>query len=173
MAEDKIRLIRARNAQRTNFKRQGLSRKRKLEHTWRRPRGLQSKQRRGYRAKGAHPQPGYGSPKVVRGMHPSGYEDILVFRLSDLDELKSETQAVRIASTVGNRKRAQIQAKAEELGFRILNHKDTPTSSEKRAPKAEPEPVEEEEEVAEEAESAEEETVEETVTSDEEVKNDE
>ena len=169
MADDKIRLIRARNAQRTTFKRQGLSRKKKLEATWRRPRGLQSKQRKCFRAKGAHPQPGYGSPKAVRGMHPSGYEDILVFNPADLEKLDSETQAVRIASTVGNRKRAEIQAKAEELGFRVLNQKETPTPSEKREAKAREEP--EEEEVAEEAEPVEEEAAEETEA--EEVKKDE
>ncbi|MBN1432262.1 MAG: 50S ribosomal protein L32e, partial [Methanomicrobiaceae archaeon] len=150
MADDKIRLIRARNAQRTSFKRQGLSRKKKLEDTWRRPRGLQSKQRKGYRAKGAHPQPGYGSPRVVRGMHPSGYEDILVFNTADLENLDSETQAVRISATVGNRKRADIQAKAEELGLRVLNLKDTSAPSEKKeavveeTTEAEEEPVEEE-----------------------------
>ena len=185
MADDKIRLIRARNAQRTTFKRQGLSRKKKLEDTWRRPRGLQSKQRKGYRAKGAHPQPGYGSPKAVRGMHPSGYDDILVFNVSDLEKLNSGVHAVRIAATVGNRKRADIQAKAEELGFRILNQKETPTPSEKRVARSRSEPVEEEEvveeaadteeeEVAEEAESVEEEAAAATEASaEEEVKSDE
>lgn len=163
MADDKIRLIRARNAQRTTFKRQGLSRKKKLEDTWRRPRGLQSKQRKCYRAKGAHPQPGYGSPKAVRGMHPSGYEDVLVFNVADLENLDCETQAIRIASTVGNRKRAEIQSKAEELGFRVLNLKETPSPSEKRAA-AKAEEETEEEEVAEEED---EEEVEEEVADDE------
>jgi large subunit ribosomal protein L32e len=177
MADDKKRLIRARNAQRGSFKRQGLSRKKKLEDTWRRPRGLQSKQRKGFRAKGAHPQPGYGSPKAVRGMHPSGFEDVLVFNIADMENLNPEIQAVRIASTVGNRKRTEIQAKAEELGFRILNLKEVPSPSEKKEAKvkkeAEEETVEEteteEEEVAEETEPEEEEVVEETETEGEEV----
>lgn len=161
MADDKMRLIRARNAQRGSFKRQGLSRKKRLEDTWRRPRGLQSKQRKCFRAKGAHPQPGYGSPKAVRGMHPSGFEDVLVFNLADLENLNSKTQAIRIAATVGNRKREEIQAKAEELGFRVLNQKEVISPSERRAAKAAEEP--EEEEVEEEAESEEEEeAVEET-----------
>jgi len=177
MADDKKRLIRARNAQRGSFKRQGLSRKKKLEDTWRRPRGLQSKQRKGFRAKGAHPQPGYGSPKAVRGMHPSGFEDVLVFNIADMENLNPEIQAVRIASTVGNRKRAEIQAKAEELGFRILNLKEVPSPSEKKEAKAKKEAEEEtveeteteEEEVAEETEPEEEEVVEETETEGEEV----
>ena len=77
MADDKIRLIRARNAQRGSFKRQGLSRKLRLEDTWRRPRGIQSKQRKDYRAKGRHPQSGFGSPKAVRYFHPSGFEEVI------------------------------------------------------------------------------------------------
>ena len=177
MAEDKIRLIRARNAQRGSFKRQGLSRKKKLEDTWRRPRGLQSKQRKGYRAKGAHPQPGYGSPKAVRGMHPSGFEDVLVYNLADLENLNPEIQAIRIASTVGNKKREEIQKKAEELGFRVLNQKEVIKPSEKKAAKAEEkseEEVSEEEEATEETEPEEEEVAEEAETAEEEeVKSDE
>ncbi|WOF15501.1 50S ribosomal protein L32e [Methanoplanus sp. FWC-SCC4] len=124
MVDDKIRLIRARNAQRATFKRQGLSRKKKLEDTWRRPRGLQSKQRKQYRAKGRHPRSGFGSPKAVRGMHPSGYEEVLVFNIADLEGLNSEIQAIRIAAAVGNKKRASIQEKAAELTLKVINPKD-------------------------------------------------
>lgn len=119
MADEKIRLIRARNSQRATFKRQGLSRKKKLEDTWRRPRGLQSKQRRQYKAKGRHPQPGFGSPKAVRFMHPSGYEDVLVHNPADIEGLNPEVQALRIAGTVGNKKRAAIQEKLKALDLRF------------------------------------------------------
>ncbi|MBP2133154.1 large subunit ribosomal protein L32e [Methanomicrobium sp. W14] len=144
MADDKTRLIRARNAQRGTFKRQGLSRKKRLEDTWRRPRGLQSKQRKQYRAKGSHPRPGFGSPKAVRGMHPSGFEEVIVFNVTDLEGLNTEVQAIRISSTVGGRKRAAIQEKADEINVKILNRKDT----QKPVKEAEAEETEKEEEVA-------------------------
>ncbi len=121
MADDKIRLIRARNAQRGSFKRQGLSRKLRLEDTWRRPRGIQSKQRKDYRAKGRHPQSGFGSPKAVRYFHPSGFEEVMVCNVADLEGINAETQAVRISAKVGGNKRAAIQAKAESLKIKVLN----------------------------------------------------
>lgn len=121
MADDKIRLIRARNAQRGSFKRQGLSRKLRLEDTWRRPRGIQSKQRKDYRAKGRHPQSGFGSPKAVRYFHPSGFEEVMVCNVADLEGINAQTQAVRISAKVGGNKRAAIQAKAESLKIKVLN----------------------------------------------------
>lgn len=141
MADDKIRLIKARNAQRGTFKRQGLSRKKKLDDVWRRPRGLQSKQRRQKKCKGIHPRPGYGSPRAVRGLHPSGYEEVLVFNVKDLEGLNAETQAIRISATVGGRKRLDVHAKADEMGLKLLNRRVVAVPS---APTEEPETEEEE-----------------------------
>ncbi|HDQ07240.1 MAG TPA: 50S ribosomal protein L32e [Methanoculleus sp.] len=124
MVDEKTRLIRARNAKRATFTRQNLHQKKKLEDTWRRPRGLQSKQRRQYRAKGRQPTPGYGSPLAVRGFHPSGYEEVLVNRVEDLEGLDADAQAIRIGGTVGNKKREAIQIKALEYGLKVLNLKD-------------------------------------------------
>ena len=140
MVDEKTRLIRARNAKRATFTRQNLHQKKKLEDTWRRPRGLQSKQRKQYRAKGPHPTPGYGSPLAVRGFHPSGYEEILVSRVEDLEGLDAEGQAIRIRGTVGNKKREAIQVKALEYGLKVLNPKDASLKT------TEEEPVEAEEE---------------------------
>jgi large subunit ribosomal protein L32e len=119
------RLIRVRAAKRARFRRSGFGTKKQLSDSWRRPRGLQSKQRMQKKAKGAHPTPGFGSPVAVRGLHPSGYEDILVHNLMELEGLDAETQAVRIAGAVGMKKREQMQGRATELGLRVLNPKDT------------------------------------------------
>lgn len=125
MVDEKIRLIRVRS-QKTGctFQRQCLHSKKKLKDAWRRPRGLTSKQRKQYKAKGAHPQAGYGSPVAVRGMHPSGYFEVLVNTPAELEGLNPEEQAVRIASGVGKRKRIEIQQKALEAGLKVLNAKD-------------------------------------------------
>ncbi len=87
MADEKMRLIRARNGKRATFKRQCLHQKKKLDDVWRRPpRGLQSKQRMQKRAKGRLPRPGFGGPAAVRGFHPpSGYEEVLVFAPAELE----------------------------------------------------------------------------------------
>lgn len=118
------RLIRVRAAKRASFKRGGYGTKKQLSDSWRRPRGLQSKQRLQKKAKGAHPTPGFGSPVAVRGLHPSGYEDILVHNPRELEGLDAATQAVRIAGAVGMKKREQMQIRAGELGLRVLNPKD-------------------------------------------------
>lgn len=137
--DERRRLIRVRTRHnKPAFKRRGLHRKVKLADVWRRPRGLQSKQRRQFRAKGALPRPGYGSPAAVRGMHPSGYEEVRVFSPADLAGLNPEFQAVRIGGSVGNRKRGEIQTRALELGLKVLNAKDLT--------RAAPEPAEVEEE---------------------------
>jgi large subunit ribosomal protein L32e len=64
---------------------------------------------------------GYSSPRAVRGLHPSGLEEVLIYRPEDLAEVNPERQAVRIAHTVGARKRAEILEKAKELKITVLN----------------------------------------------------
>lgn len=66
MEVDTKRLIRVRSERRARFKRDGYGKKKQLSASWRRPRGLQSKQRAQKKAKGAHPTAGYGSPVAIR-----------------------------------------------------------------------------------------------------------
>ncbi|HJJ47401.1 MAG TPA: 50S ribosomal protein L32e [Methanocorpusculum sp.] len=124
MVSEIKRLLKAREAKRANFYRQTLQTKVKLADTWRRPRGLHSKQRMYFQAKGAHPQTGFGSPKAVRGFHPSGYREVLVFTTAELADVDPATTAVRIGASVGGAKRAAIQTEAEKLGIKILNKKE-------------------------------------------------
>ena len=64
---------------------------------------------------------GYGTPKAERGLHPSGYEEILIFNPYQLEDLNREREAVRVAATVGEKKRLAIMEKAEKLGLKVLN----------------------------------------------------
>lgn len=77
--------------------------------------------RRYEKGKPAMPSVGYGTPREGRGLHPSGFEDILVCNLKDLEALNPEKQAGRISSTVGGRKKELMLEKAKELGIKILN----------------------------------------------------
>jgi len=88
---------------------------------WRAPRGIHSKLRKHKREAGNLPKSGYGSPKSVRGLHPSGFEEFLVYNLKDVEKINPEKQACRIASNVGKKKRLEIMKKAEELKIRVLN----------------------------------------------------
>jgi large subunit ribosomal protein L32e len=89
--------------------------------SWRRPRGNQSKLRMHRKSKGHMPSPGYGSPNALRGLHPSGYEEVLIFNVKDLEQINKEKQAARISSRVGRRKRIDIMKTAKELNIKILN----------------------------------------------------
>ncbi len=91
---------------------------------WRRPKGLHNKWRERVGGKWSGRilvSIGFGSPKAVRGLHPSGYEEVLVYNVKDLENVDPKRQAIRIASTVGMKKRLQIEEKAKELGIKILN----------------------------------------------------
>ena len=64
---------------------------------------------------------GFRGPKDARGLHSSGFEEVMVFNVNDVKKLNKETQAARIGSSVGTKKRLDIEKKAEELEVRILN----------------------------------------------------
>jgi large subunit ribosomal protein L32e len=103
------------------FKRTCSHKFKRIDTNWRRPRGSQGKQRRKYVAKGALAQVGYGSPVAVKGLHPSGYSDVLISNAVELELVDPLCEAIRIAATVGARKKTGILAKALELGIKVLN----------------------------------------------------
>jgi large subunit ribosomal protein L32e len=109
----------------------------KLKENWRRPRGLDNKMRR--KIKGWPPtvSVGYKGPKVARGLHPSGYKEVLVHNAKETSAIDPKTQAARIAHTVGKKKRAQIIAAAKKRKAFILNVKVTKEPAEKEKEKPE------------------------------------
>ena len=137
MATEVKRLIRVRTDKGATFKRDGFGKKRQLSDSWRKPRGQHNKQREQKKAKGALPKPGFGSPIAVRGMHPSGFFEVIISTLKELEGLDPKTQAVRIGATVGDRKRIAIQEKAAAAGLKVLNAR-TVTAKKQPAKKAEP-----------------------------------
>lgn len=90
---------------------------------WRAPHGMDNKQRRNYRYRGSLVRVGHGKVAEARGLHPSGFREVMVHNLNDLESIDPETQAARIGRTVGGRKREHIHARADELGIRILNRR--------------------------------------------------
>jgi large subunit ribosomal protein L32e len=113
----------------------------KLKESWRRPRGLDNKMRR--KIKGWPPtvSVGYKGPKDARGLHPSGYKEVLVHNAKEISEVDPKSEAARIAHTVGKKKRAQIIAEAKKRKVFILNFKPVKELVEKE--EGEPEEAEE------------------------------
>jgi len=106
------------------FRRQEWYRYYRLSRTgWRKPKGMQSKQRLNMKYRTPMARVGYRKISAVRGLHSSGFEDVLVNQPSDLDGLDPERQAIRVGASVGNRKRAKIHDRADDLGLRVLNRR--------------------------------------------------
>ena len=141
MATEVKRLIQVRVDKGASFKRDGYGKKRQLSDSWRKPRGQHNKQREQKKAKGALPKPGYGSPIAVRGMHPSGFFEVLVSSVKDLEGMDPKTQAVRISGTVGDRKRVALQDAALAAGLKVLNARTVKAKAAAPAKKAATKPA--------------------------------
>lgn len=112
---------RRQKARKPEFRRTEAHKKLKLrDKSWRKPRGRHNKFRERVGGKKIVVS-GYGSPRKVRGLHPSGYQEVLVHNPNQLGSVNSSDEAVRIASTVGVKKRLEIEEKAKEKGLKILN----------------------------------------------------
>ncbi len=120
-AEEERLLTQRRSEQKPQFNRQDYHKKKRTPSSWRKPRGGLSKQRRGIKGKGSTVEAGFRTPTTVRGKHPSGFEEVRVENVADLEGVDGDTEAVRIGSTVGGRKRERIEEVAEDEGIRVLN----------------------------------------------------
>jgi large subunit ribosomal protein L32e len=96
--------------------------RKRVPSRWRKPIGTHNKKRMGMEWAGASPGIGYKNPSKVRGLHPNGSREVLVFTVGDLEPLKGVS--VRIASTVGARKKKLIEEKAKSLKLKVLNPKE-------------------------------------------------
>ena len=138
---------RARN-KKPEFVRQESWRDSKFSLSWRRPRGLDNKVRRKIKGWPASPSTGYKGPKIARGMHPSGYMEVIVNNAEAVAAVDPTTHAIRIAHTVGRKKRAVIIAEAKRLNIKILNVKVTAKEVKPEAETAEAEETPETQEEA-------------------------
>lgn len=149
MSERLLRLRQVMNQKRPKFLHQEhwkLKRFRKAP--WRKPRGKRSKMRTKERAKPFLVSIGYRGPREVRGWHPKGVPEITVYNVQDVERLEAEKEkesrtetkrrktkkktkkgkgkgkgnyVVRIASSVGTRKKIQIVKAAVEKNLYVAN----------------------------------------------------
>ncbi len=76
------------------------------------------------------PTSGYGSPRAVRGLHPSGRRGVLVHTTAELVALREGEGAI-ISATIGNRTRLQLLTLAAEKKISLLNVRDPAAALEK------------------------------------------
>ncbi|MFW6173307.1 MAG: 50S ribosomal protein L32e [Elusimicrobiota bacterium] len=119
--KDKL-LIRKQIKKRTpKFLREEWFRYKRVPKNWRKADGITSKMRINLKYRPSKVRVGFRGPKEVRGLHPSGFEEVMAYNLKDLESVDPKKQAVRIGGTVGTKKRLKIVKKAEELKIRVLN----------------------------------------------------
>lgn len=97
------------------FIRQESRRYKRLGLKWRRPKGIHSKMRQHWSYRTNVVSIGYRGPKAARGLHPSGFREVIVHNVKELDTVDPKTQAIRIARTVGSKKRGAIEDRIKEL----------------------------------------------------------
>lgn len=120
--KDRLLKLRAKkNNKRPKFLRAEFHRLKRIQTSWRRPRGIDSKMRKKLKGKRKRPSTGYRNPVLVKGLHPSGKEIVRVFNIYDLEDVDSTEQIIQIGSTVGSRKRTNIINLAEEKDIHIIN----------------------------------------------------
>ncbi|MBW2979982.1 50S ribosomal protein L32e [Candidatus Woesearchaeota archaeon] len=103
---------------------QDYGKKPRLKRKWRKPKGIDSKIRLGLRGYRKIVTKGYGSPKLVKGLHKSGLKPVLVISIKDIDSVNKEKEGIIIKGSIGLRKKVELVKKAKEKGIRILNLKD-------------------------------------------------
>ncbi len=108
---------------RPRFIREEWFRYKRIPMNWRRPDGITSKMRRHFNKRPPVVSIGFAGPKETRGLHPSGFEEVMVFNVADLAKINPKIQAARIGGSVGMKKRLAMHEKADELGIRILNRR--------------------------------------------------
>ncbi len=124
LSNEELRLLAVRKrlkAKKPEFRGPDSHKKKRVNPAWRKPTGLHHKVRSGIKAKGPMVQAGFRGPAIVRGLHPSGFEEVLVCSVKELEKLDRTRQAIKISGRVGMKKRAAIEERARELGLKILN----------------------------------------------------
>ena len=102
---------------RMNYGRTSRSR---IKGNWRKPRGVDNKQRVGLQYVPASPGIGYRNPRSIRNMHPSGLKMVVVNNVDEVNAVQPNT-ALIIAGAVGAKKKEAMVKVANEKGLKVLN----------------------------------------------------
>lgn len=109
------------NRKRPSFRRVESWRHKRVKDSWRKARGIDSQTRKKTKTGVKSPSVGYRNPKKVRGLHPSGYEEIRIFTLEDFKGLSNRKHAIKVSGKLGAKKRIALIDYAQSRGFKVLN----------------------------------------------------
>ncbi len=125
MVQDTKRLMKIRKMKKRKnpaFRRVECWRFKRIQNPhWRRPIGIDSQTRKKEISGVIMPTVGYRVPKKIRGIHPSGYEEIVVFTKEDINKINPKKQAIKISRKLGAKKRINLIDYAQSKHIKILN----------------------------------------------------
>ncbi|MHA2235614.1 MAG: 50S ribosomal protein L32e [Candidatus Thorarchaeota archaeon] len=116
-----LRIARRKKKHMPQFRHEQAHRWIRVSDSWRKLRGIDSATREKRRGRIKMVSSGYRTPRAVRDLHPSLYVEVRVHRPSEVEDLNPDVHAVRIAASVGARKRQEILAVADAKQMRVLN----------------------------------------------------
>ena len=123
MVQDKrlLELRKKMHKKKPSFRRVESWRYKRVKDPWRKARGIDSQTRKKTKSGVKSPTVGYRSPKKVRGLHPSGYEEVRVVKIQELNNLNKNYHAIKISGNLGAKKRIALIDYCQKRGFKILN----------------------------------------------------
>jgi len=128
MVEKKLLEVRSQiKSRKPTYKRVQANQFAKLKNkgaSWRKPKGMGNKVRRGRRGQPSMPEVGFGSPKSIRGLNKDGFKEVIVSNVADLAKINTKEEVAVISRTVGSRKKVEILAEAKKLKLTVSNVKD-------------------------------------------------
>jgi len=109
------------NKKRPSFRRVESWRYVRIKDSWRKARGIDSRTRIKSKSGVKSPSVGYRGPKKVRGLHPSGYEEVRVHNINEMKDLNNRKHAIKVSTNLGVKKRISVIDYAQSRGFKVLN----------------------------------------------------
>lgn len=117
--------LRSEHIKKPVFKRHHSDRYKRLETSWRKPRGLDNRMRKKHKGCGALPGKRYKKPAIVRFLLPNGLRPLPVRNVEDLYPLTTLNRryCATIHHAVGAMKRIAIINEARRLGVCVTNER--------------------------------------------------
>ncbi|HLD19050.1 MAG TPA: eL32 family ribosomal protein [Candidatus Nanoarchaeia archaeon] len=109
------------NPNKPEFRREDRTKKVRLKGRWRRPKGIHSKMRHGFRGRAPVVNPGYKLADELRGLDKEGKTIVYISTIGDIGGLKPENHTIIISSSVGAKLRLSIIEAASKSGLKIVN----------------------------------------------------
>ena len=125
MIKDSLILRKRIKAKKPHFVMQDAHKLKCIKIRWRRPRGVDSKMRlylKGYRKS---VEPGYKSPREVKGLDSTGLAPILAYSERDIEKADKNKNSIILGGKVGARKKLLLLDAIKKKGLRVINIKDT------------------------------------------------